>query len=30
VDGEPIGKLPVIFRIVPDALSLVVPPGKGA
>ena len=28
VDGEPIGNLPVIFRIVPDALSLVVPPGK--
>ena len=25
VDGEPIGKLPVTFRIVPDALSLVVP-----
>jgi diacylglycerol kinase (ATP) len=30
VDGEPIGELPVIFRIVPDALSLVVPPGKSA
>jgi diacylglycerol kinase family enzyme len=26
VDGEPIGNLPVIFRVVPDALSLVVPP----
>ena len=25
VDGEPIGKLPVEFRIVPDALTLVVP-----
>jgi len=30
VDGEPIGTLPVIFRIVPDALSLVIPPGKSA
>jgi diacylglycerol kinase family enzyme len=30
VDGEPIGILPVIFRIVPDALSLVIPPGKSA
>jgi diacylglycerol kinase (ATP) len=28
VDGETIGTLPVIFRIVPDALSLVVPPGQ--
>jgi len=28
VDGEPIGKLPVIFRLVPDALSLVTPPEK--
>jgi diacylglycerol kinase (ATP) len=28
VDGEPIGTLPVIFRLVPDALSLIVPPGK--
>ena len=28
VDGEPIGKLPVEFRIVPDALTLVVP-GQG-
>jgi diacylglycerol kinase (ATP) len=27
VDGEPIGTLPVIFRLVPDALSLIVPPG---
>lgn len=26
VDGEPIGTLPVEFRIVPDALTLVVPP----
>lgn len=26
VDGEPIGPLPLCFRIVPDALSLVVPP----
>ncbi len=25
VDGEPIGKLPVEFRIVPDALTLVLP-----
>lgn len=25
VDGEPIGKLPVEFRIVPDALTLIVP-----
>jgi YegS/Rv2252/BmrU family lipid kinase len=25
VDGEPIGRLPVDFRIVPDALTLVVP-----
>jgi diacylglycerol kinase (ATP) len=25
VDGEPIGTLPLIFRIVPDALSLVTP-----
>jgi diacylglycerol kinase (ATP) len=30
VDGEPIGDLPVIFRIVPDALSLVIPAGKTA
>jgi diacylglycerol kinase (ATP) len=28
VDGEPIGTLPVTFRVVPDALSLIVPPGK--
>ncbi len=27
VDGEPIGRLPVEFRIVPDALTLVIPPG---
>lgn len=27
VDGEPIGTLPVIFRVVPDAISLVIPPG---
>jgi diacylglycerol kinase (ATP) len=26
VDGEPIGTLPLCFRIVPDALSLVIPP----
>jgi len=26
VDGEPIGMLPLCFRIVPDALSLVIPP----
>jgi diacylglycerol kinase family enzyme len=25
VDGEPIGPLPLAFRIVPDALSLVTP-----
>jgi diacylglycerol kinase family enzyme len=25
VDGEPIGALPLRFRIVPDALSLVTP-----
>ena len=25
VDGEPVGQLPLVFRIVPDALSLVVP-----
>ena len=25
VDGEPIGRLPLAFRIVPDALSLVTP-----
>jgi diacylglycerol kinase family enzyme len=25
VDGEPIGRLPFIFRIVPDALSIVTP-----
>ena len=25
VDGEPIGPLPIIFRIVPDAISLVTP-----
>jgi diacylglycerol kinase (ATP) len=25
VDGEPIGRLPVSFRIVPDALSLLIP-----
>ena len=28
VDGEPIGTLPVIFRVVPDTLSLIVPPGR--
>jgi diacylglycerol kinase family enzyme len=25
VDGEPIGRLPLIFRIVPNALSIVTP-----
>jgi diacylglycerol kinase family enzyme len=25
VDGEPIGRLPFAFRIVPDALSIVTP-----
>ena len=25
VDGEPIGALPLVFRIVPDALSIVIP-----
>jgi len=25
VDGEPVGRLPLVFRIVPDALSLVTP-----
>src|SRR5580700_9267187 len=25
IDGEPIGRLPLIFRIVPDALSIVTP-----
>jgi diacylglycerol kinase family enzyme len=25
VDGEPVGPLPLKFRIVPDALSLVTP-----
>jgi len=29
VDGEPIGTLPIVFRIVPDALSLVTPAGRG-
>jgi diacylglycerol kinase (ATP) len=29
VDGEPIGTLPLIFRIVPDALSLITPPERG-
>jgi YegS/Rv2252/BmrU family lipid kinase len=28
VDGEPIGRLPVEFKIVPDALTLVVPAGS--
>ncbi len=27
VDGEPVGKLPLAFRIVPDALSLITPAG---
>lgn len=26
VDGEPVGPLPLVFRVVPDALSLVTPP----
>ena len=30
VDGEPIGTLPLCFRIVPDALSLVIPPSQDA
>lgn len=30
VDGEPIGTLPLAFRIVPDALSLVTPAGRAA
>ena len=25
VDGEPVGPLPITFRIVPDAISLVTP-----
>ena len=25
VDGEPVGPLPLVFRVVPDALSLVTP-----
>ncbi len=29
VDGEPVGPLPIAFRIVPDALSLVVPATPG-
>ena len=28
VDGEPVGPLPLAFRIVPDALSIVVPEAK--
>jgi diacylglycerol kinase family enzyme len=28
VDGEPIGDLPIKFSIVPDALSLVIPPRR--
>ena len=27
VDGEPLGTLPLKFRIVPDALTLIIPPG---
>ncbi len=30
VDGEPIGTLPMEFRIVPDALTLVIPEATGA
>jgi diacylglycerol kinase family enzyme len=25
IDGEPVGPLPLVFRVVPDALSLVTP-----
>ena len=28
VDGEPIGSLPLVFRIVPNALSILVPAGR--
>lgn len=28
VDGETVGRLPVVFEIVPDALTIVVPPGR--
>jgi diacylglycerol kinase (ATP) len=28
VDGEPVGALPLAFRIVPDALSIIVPAAK--
>ena len=28
VDGEPIGQLPLTFRIVPDALSIVIPAAR--
>jgi diacylglycerol kinase family enzyme len=28
VDGEPVGALPLHFRIVPDALTLVLPAGR--
>lgn len=28
VDGEPIGALPMVFRIVPDAISLLIPAGN--
>jgi len=30
VDGEPIGQLPLVFRVVPNALSLVVPESLGS
>jgi len=26
LDGEPVGALPLRFRVVPDALTLLVPP----
>jgi diacylglycerol kinase family enzyme len=29
IDGEPAGYLPAEVRIVPDALTLLVPPGYG-
>jgi diacylglycerol kinase family enzyme len=28
VDGEPVGALPLSFKIVPDALSIVTPAAK--
>lgn len=29
-DGEPVGRLPATFSVVPSALRVVVPPGKGS